>query len=149
MALTSTEPLWPAVRSAHFSHGDLTPWNCLDCGRALGVVDWEMAGYRLAGWDAVHYVTQIEAITHDGPVAEAAARVIGSPFLSRMGALVARSSDADLAEQDHWRALQLLCLIDGAVGLLTGQPEISRRGVAVRSHAIAGLLGVPPPDLEP
>ena len=147
-ALTLTEDIWPSVRSIHFSHGDLTPWNCLDCGGALGVVDWEMAGYRLPGWDAVHYVAQIEAITHAGPLPEAVERLIGSPFLARVGELVAESADIDPVHQDRDQALQLLCLIDGAVELLTTQPDISGRGIAVRLHAIARLLGVAPPRLE-
>jgi thymidylate kinase len=147
--LTWTEELWPAIACVHFSHGDLTPWNCLDCGSALGVVDWEMAGYRFAGWDAVHYVTQIESIARDDPVADAAARVLGSPFLSRVGPIAARASGAGSAEHDHWRSLQLLCLVESAVELLTVQPDISMRGVAVRCHAIAHLLDVAPPELEP
>lgn len=49
-ALSLADNCWGAVHTTHFSHGDLTPWNCLDCGSTLGVIDWEMAGYRVPGW---------------------------------------------------------------------------------------------------
>ena len=148
-ALTATSSIWCAVTSAHFSHGDFTPWNCLDCGDTLGVVDWEMAGQRIAGWDAVHYVSQVESIAHSAPVAEAAEQILHMPFLARVGDTVAAACDIDLPSDERWPALQLLCLIEGAVKLLATQPEVSRRGIAVRTHAVARILGLPPPRDEP
>jgi thymidylate kinase len=146
-ALASTHEMWPAVHSFHFSHGDLTPWNCLSCGPLLGVVDWEMAGFRLAGWDAVHYVAQIESIVRDEHPREASARMLAAPFLQRVGDAVARTCDADFPDPFRWHALKVLCLIDGAVDLLATQPELSRRGLAVRAHAIAHMLELPTPVL--
>ena len=136
-AIETTAPGWQAVRSLHFAHGDFTPWNCLDCGARLGVVDWEMAGYRLPGWDVLRYLVQIEAITRSGPEERAADRILRDPLLARAEPVVA--GDAGPA----WRELQALVLIAGAVELLATQPELSRRGIAVRSHAVARLLGVP------
>jgi Phosphotransferase enzyme family len=45
-------------------HGDFAPWNLLDGGHAVGVVDWEEA--RFDGppfWDIWHYAVQTAALT--------------------------------------------------------------------------------------
>ena len=148
-AMRLTQALWPAVRSAHLAHGDLTPWNCLDCGGQLGVVDWEMAGYRIPGWDVLHYLVQIEAITRTGPVGPAAGRILRAPFLASAGDVVTRAAEIELPTSDGWEALKLLVLIESAVDLLSTQPHLSHRGVAVRAHAVARLLGIAPPDPRP
>jgi len=146
-ALQSTTDLWPAVRAAHFSHGDLTPWNCLNCGAALGVVDWETAGYRIPGWDVLHYHVQIESITRTGQPARAADRILRHSSSAAARDVVLAAADIDLPKVERWRALQLLGLIEGAVDLLATQPNVSRRGIEVRTHTIARILGVAPPAL--
>jgi thymidylate kinase len=148
-AVQSTRELWPAVRSAHFSHGDLTPWNCLDGRDALGVVDWEMAGYRTPGWDVFHYLMQIESITRTSRPARAAERVLSVQLPAAACEAVLAAADIDLPRADRWRALQLQVLIEGAVDLLTAQPELSRRGIELRLAAVARLLGIAPPVSEP
>ena len=148
-ALRSTEAVWPAVRSAHFAHGDLTPWNCLDCGKGLGVVDWEMAGYRIPGWDVLHYLVQIEAITRTGSVEAAVDRILRAPFLARANDVVTSAAHVDLPAGEIWETLQLLVLIESAVELMETQARLSHRGIMVRTHAVARILGIPTPDPEP
>jgi hypothetical protein len=148
IALASTEELWSAVGSMHFSHGDLTPWNCLDCDGTLGVVDWEMAGFRIAGWDAVHYVAQVESVAHRAPIEAAAEQLLNMPLLARVGGVASRACVLDVPDPERWPVLQLLSLLDGAVALSATQADISARGIAVRTHAIARILGLEPPRAE-
>ncbi|MCC8060608.1 MAG: aminoglycoside phosphotransferase family protein [Clostridiales bacterium] len=42
-----------------FSHGDFAPWNIKKTGRGYTVFDWEQCGYRIVGYDIMHYVTVI------------------------------------------------------------------------------------------
>lgn len=42
-----------------FSHGDFAPWNIKKTGNRYTVFDWEQCGYRMAGYDIMHYVTVI------------------------------------------------------------------------------------------
>ncbi|MCD7824006.1 MAG: hypothetical protein LUG86_08360 [Oscillospiraceae bacterium] len=42
-----------------FSHGDFAPWNIKKTGNCYTVFDWEQCGYRMAGYDIMHYVTVI------------------------------------------------------------------------------------------
>ena len=45
-------------------HGDFAPWNLLEAGRSVGVVDWEKARFDgLPFWDLWHYVVQTAALT--------------------------------------------------------------------------------------
>jgi hypothetical protein len=45
-------------------HGDFAPWNVLEAGRSLGVVDWEEARFDgLPFWDLWHYAVQTAALT--------------------------------------------------------------------------------------
>jgi thymidylate kinase len=144
-AMQSTMDLWPAVRTLHFCHGDLTPWNCLDCGTALGVVDWEMAGYRIPGWDLVHYLVQTQAIAGHARPGLAAERILRSSFPPGAAETVLAAAEIDLPVASCWPALRLLGLIEGAVSLLTTQPEVSSRGIAVRMHAIDRALDIARP----
>jgi hypothetical protein len=45
-------------------HGDFAPWNLLEAGRSVGVVDWEEARFDgLPFWDLWHYAVQTAALT--------------------------------------------------------------------------------------
>jgi Phosphotransferase enzyme family len=45
-------------------HGDFAPWNLLEAGRSIGVVDWEEARFDgLPFWDLWHYAVQTAALT--------------------------------------------------------------------------------------
>jgi hypothetical protein len=144
-AMERAEPIWSAIRSVHLAHGDFTPWNCLDRGARLGVVDWEMAGFRVAGWDVLRYPVQIESITRTGDVAGAADRVLAAPLVAEAGEVVTATAEVDMRDGESWPALQAAVLLEGAIELLADQPHLSRRGIAVRAHAAARLLGMAPP----
>jgi tRNA A-37 threonylcarbamoyl transferase component Bud32 len=147
-AVERTASLWEAVRSVHLAHGDLTPWNCLDCGGALGIVDWELSGFRMPGWDVLRYPVQIEAVTRTDPVPAAAERALNAPFVAQAGEEVVHAADVDLPPAERWEALKTLALIESAAELVATQPELSRRGIAIRTHAIARLLGLGPLPLH-
>ena len=38
-----------------FSHGDFAPWNIKKNGKQYTVFDWEHCGYRMKGFDLIHY----------------------------------------------------------------------------------------------
>jgi Phosphotransferase enzyme family len=45
-------------------HGDFAPWNLLEAGRSIGIVDWEEARFDgLPFWDLWHYAVQTAALT--------------------------------------------------------------------------------------
>lgn len=48
-----------APKGYAFSHGDFAPWNIKKTGNSYTVFDWEQCGYRIAGYDIMHYVTVI------------------------------------------------------------------------------------------
>lgn len=43
-----------------FSHGDFAPWNIKRNRNQYMVFDWEHCGYRVKGFDLMHYVTIVE-----------------------------------------------------------------------------------------
>lgn len=47
-----------------FSHGDFAPWNIKKNGNQYIVFDWEHCGYRVKGFDLMHYATIIEMVIH-------------------------------------------------------------------------------------
>lgn len=58
-------------------HGDLAPWNLLEAGRSVGVVDWEEARFDgLPFWDLWHYLVQTAALTRRPRSTEALHRAI-------------------------------------------------------------------------
>jgi thymidylate kinase len=125
-----------------FAHGDLTPWNCLECHGLLGVVDWEMAGFRPPGWDLVHYVTQVESIVGQADPDVAAHRVATSPALASAGPPTLALLDATDDPGSTWRSLRALALTESALELIEQQPELSGRGIEIRARAAAELTGV-------
>lgn len=47
-----------------FSHGDFAPWNIKKNGKQYTVFDWEHCGYRMKGFDLIHYATIVEMVIH-------------------------------------------------------------------------------------
>lgn len=47
------------LSGCEFSHGDFAPWNIKKTENRYTVFDWEQCGYRMAGYDIMHYVTVI------------------------------------------------------------------------------------------
>lgn len=47
-----------------FSHGDFAPWNIKKNGKQYTVFDWEHCGYRMKGFDLMHYATIVEMVIH-------------------------------------------------------------------------------------
>lgn len=48
-----------------FSHGDFAPWNIKKGKNGKYIIfDWEHCGYRMKGFDLMHYVTMIEVVMH-------------------------------------------------------------------------------------
>ncbi len=45
-----------------FSHGDFAPYNIRKLGRQYMVFDWEYCGYRLKGFDIMHYALMTKVI---------------------------------------------------------------------------------------
>lgn len=45
-----------------FSHGDFAPWNLKKDKSRYTLFDWEHCGYRMKGFDIMHYATIIEAV---------------------------------------------------------------------------------------
>lgn len=45
-----------------FSHGDFAPWNLKRNGDRYTLFDWEHCGYRMPGFDLMHYATIIEVV---------------------------------------------------------------------------------------
>lgn len=48
-----------------FSHGDFAPWNLKRDGLEYVVFDWEHCGYRMKGFDLMHYATIIEMVINN------------------------------------------------------------------------------------
>ena len=47
-----------------FSHGDFAPWNIKKNGKQYTVFDWEHCGYRMKGFDLMHYATIVDMVIH-------------------------------------------------------------------------------------
>lgn len=43
-----------------FSHGDFAPWNLKRNGDKYTLFDWEHCGYRMPGFDLMHYATIVQ-----------------------------------------------------------------------------------------
>lgn len=61
-----------------FSHGDFAPWNIKKKGNQYTVFDWEHCGYRVAGFDLMHYATIIEVVINGKNYSEAYESGIGN-----------------------------------------------------------------------
>lgn len=54
--------------SINFTHGDFTPWNCLEVNNQIGVYDWELAkNYNTKGFDYFHFIIQNNILVHKKP----------------------------------------------------------------------------------
>lgn len=53
-----------------YSHGDFTPWNLYPSEDRLRVYDWEMAGYRPALFDCIHFIFQNNVLVERKPYSE-------------------------------------------------------------------------------
>lgn len=54
-----------------FSHGDFAPWNLKKNGKRYILFDWEHCGYRMPGFDLMHYVTIIQKVLNGKELSEA------------------------------------------------------------------------------
>lgn len=54
-----------------FSHGDFAPWNIKKNASGYVVFDWEHCGYRIKGFDLMHYATIIEIVINGKSLTEA------------------------------------------------------------------------------
>ena len=54
-----------------FSHGDFAPWNIKKNGNQYTVFDWEHCGYRVEGFDLMHYATIVEMVVRGKTIEEA------------------------------------------------------------------------------
>ena len=54
-----------------FSHGDFAPWNIKKNGNQYTVFDWEHCGYRVEGFDLMHYATIVEMVVRGRSIPEA------------------------------------------------------------------------------
>lgn len=45
-----------------FSHGDFAPWNLKRNGDKYTLFDWEHCGYRMPGFDLMHYATIVQKV---------------------------------------------------------------------------------------
>lgn len=54
-----------------FSHGDFAPWNLKNCNGKYILFDWEHCGYRMAGFDLMHYAIIIEIVLNQKNVTDA------------------------------------------------------------------------------
>lgn len=45
-----------------WSHGDFAPWNMKDCDGKYTVFDWEHCGYRMKGFDLMHFAMMVETL---------------------------------------------------------------------------------------
>lgn len=54
-----------------FSHGDFAPWNLKKNGNRYILFDWEHCGYRMPGFDLMHYVTIIQKVLNGKELSEA------------------------------------------------------------------------------
>lgn len=54
-----------------FSHGDFAPWNLKINGNKYILFDWEHCGYRIPGFDLIHYATIIQKVLNGKELSEA------------------------------------------------------------------------------
>lgn len=54
-----------------FSHGDFAPWNLKKNNDKYILFDWEHCGYRMQGFDLIHYATIIEIVINGKEFSEA------------------------------------------------------------------------------
>nr|WP_295255840.1 phosphotransferase [uncultured Blautia sp.] len=54
-----------------FSHGDFAPWNLKRNGSKYTLFDWEHCGYRIPGFDLIHYATIIQKVLNGKELPEA------------------------------------------------------------------------------
>lgn len=54
-----------------FSHGDFAPWNLKKNGDRYTLFDWEHCGYRMPGFDLMHYAEIIEVVINQKDFSEA------------------------------------------------------------------------------
>lgn len=54
-----------------FSHGDFAPWNLKKNGEQYTLFDWEHCGYRMPGFDLMHYAVIIEVVINGKDFSEA------------------------------------------------------------------------------
>lgn len=54
-----------------FSHGDFAPWNLKKGNNKYTLFDWEHCGYRMKGFDLMHYATIIESLINGKDLSEA------------------------------------------------------------------------------
>ncbi len=54
-----------------FSHGDFAPWNLKKRGNKYTLFDWEHCGYRMPGFDLMHYATIVQKVLNGKELSEA------------------------------------------------------------------------------
>ena len=54
-----------------FSHGDFAPWNLKRNGDQYTLFDWEHCGYRMPGFDLMHYATIVKKVLNGKELSEA------------------------------------------------------------------------------
>ncbi|MDO5361816.1 MAG: hypothetical protein Q4F03_04115 [Eubacteriales bacterium] len=54
-----------------FSHGDFAPWNLKKNGVEFILFDWEHCGYRMPGFDLMHYATIVQQVLNSMKISEA------------------------------------------------------------------------------
>ncbi|MGN0395677.1 MAG: hypothetical protein ACI4EF_09945 [Coprococcus sp.] len=54
-----------------FSHGDFAPWNLKKNQDRYTLFDWEHCGYRMPGFDLMHYVTIVQSVLNKKNLSEA------------------------------------------------------------------------------
>ena len=54
-----------------FSHGDFAPWNLKRNGDRYTLFDWEHCGYRIPGFDLMHYATIVQKVLNGKELSEA------------------------------------------------------------------------------
>lgn len=54
-----------------FSHGDFAPWNLKKNGDRYTLFDWEHCGYRMPGFDLMHYATIIQKVLNGKELSDA------------------------------------------------------------------------------
>lgn len=53
-----------------FSHGDFAPWNLKRNGDKYTLFDWEHCGYRMPGFDLMHYATIVQKVLNGKELSE-------------------------------------------------------------------------------
>ena len=54
-----------------FSHGDFAPWNLKKNGDRYTLFDWEHCGYRMPGFDLMHYATIVQKVLNNKELSKA------------------------------------------------------------------------------